>query len=104
MEDVIEGKDGRITVAMVADSSDFRSGHAVWEVKSTAHGSRVIHHARLEPDISLPAWMGAAIVKNSLRQELRQSFENLECLTRSDCTREADEEHYSYEEVDDDFI
>ena len=66
VEDVIEDESGRITVAMVADASDFRSGHAVWEVKSTAHGSRIIHHARLEPDISLPSWIGASIVKNSL--------------------------------------
>lgn len=104
VEDVIEDKNGRITASVVADSSDFRSGHAVWEVKSTAHGSRVIHTASLEPDISIPAWMGASIVKSSLRQELRQSFKNLECLSRTDCTQEADEKQYSYDVTEEDFI
>ena len=104
VEDVTEDKTGRITVAMVADSSDFRSGHAVWEVKSREQGSRVIHQARLEPDIALPSWMGTAIVKKSLRKELRQSFENLECLSGGDCVRASDDAQYSYEDADDDFI
>ena len=104
VEDVTEDNNGRITVAMVADSSDFRSGHAVWEVKNIAHGSRIIHQARLEPDIALPSWMGAAIVKKSLRKELRQSFENLECLSRIECTQDFEEEPYSYDESDEDFM
>jgi hypothetical protein len=104
VEDVIEDKNGRITASVVADSSDFRSGHAVWEVKRTAHGSRVIHTARLEPDISVPSWMGASIVKSSLRQELRQSFRNLECLSRTDCAKKADEIRYSNDVTEEDFI
>ena len=104
VEDVTEDKNGRITVAMVADSSDFRSGHAVWEVKSIARGSRVIHQARLEPDIALPSWMGATIVKKSLQKELRQSFENLECLSRIECTQESEDKRYSHDVSDDDFI
>ena len=104
VEDVIADKNGRITASVVADSSDFRSGQAVWEVKSTAHGSRVIHTARLEPDISIPSWMGASIVKSSLRQELRQSFSNLECLSRTDCMQETDEMQYTNDVTEEDFI
>jgi len=104
VEDVTEDKNGRIMTSVVADLSDFRSGHAVWEVKSTAQGSRVIHTARLEPDISIPSWMGSAIVKNSLREELHQSFRNLECLSRTDCTPEPDEMQYSNDVTEEDFI
>jgi carbon monoxide dehydrogenase subunit G len=104
VEDVTEDKNGRIMASVVADSSDFRSGHATWEVKSTARGSRVIHTARLQPDISVPSWMGAAIVKSSLRQELRQSFENLECLSRADCTNKTDKMQYSNDVTEEDFI
>ena len=106
VEDVTEDTNGRITASVVAESSDFRSGNAVWEVKSTAHGSRVIHTASLEPDVGLPAWMGASIVKNSLRHELRQSFENLECLSRIDCTRETEKMQiqYSNDVTEEDFI
>lgn len=85
VEDISEDRDGRIIVAMVPDASSFRSGKASWEVQSIGNGSRVIHHAKLEPDIGLPAWMAGAIMKNTLRQEIQQSFEKLECLSRTDC-------------------
>ena len=90
VEDIAEDDDGRIIVAMVPDASNFRSGLSSWEVQSNGNGSRVIHYARLEPDIHLPAWMGTSIMKNTLRRELQESFENLECLSRADCQIQPD--------------
>ncbi len=84
VEDITEDAQGRILVAMVPDASSFRSGQASWEVESTGSGSRVIHRARLEPNFWLPPWIGTAILKGTLRREIRASFEKLECLARRD--------------------
>jgi hypothetical protein len=84
VEDITEDAEGRILVALVPDASSFRSGQAVWEVTSTGSGSRVIHRATLEPDFWLPPWIGTAILKATMRREIRASFENLECLARTD--------------------
>jgi hypothetical protein len=83
VEDITEDARGRILVALVPDASSFRSGQASWEVKSIGSGSRVIHRATLEPDFWLPPWIGTAILKATLRREIRASFENLECLART---------------------
>ena len=84
VEDISEDVQGHILAALVPDASSFRSGQASWEVTSTESGSRVIHRARLEPDFWLPPWIGTAILKATMRREIRASFENLECLTRTD--------------------
>jgi hypothetical protein len=84
VEDISEDVQGRILAALVPDASSFRSGQASWEVTSIGSGSRVIHRATLEPDFWLPPWIGTAILKAALRREIRASFENLECLTRTD--------------------
>jgi hypothetical protein len=84
VEDITEDAQGRILVALVPDASSFRSGQASWEVTSTGSGSRVIHRATLEPDFWLPPWIGTAMLKATMRREIRASFENLEGLTRTD--------------------
>ena len=73
-----------------------------WEVTGTGSGSRVIHRATLEPDFWLPPWIGTAILKAALRREIRTSFENLECLTRTNAlshpevkTAVAEEHHWN---------
>jgi hypothetical protein len=88
VEDITEDGNGRIVVRIVPDESNFRSGVAMWEVHSTENGSRVVHYARIEPDVWVPPWLGSAIVKDTLRKELKESFENLECLSRAVCEPE----------------
>lgn len=87
VEDGTEDEQGRILVAIVPDSSDFRSGHASWEVRSKGNRSHVIHYAKVEPDILIPPLMGTAAVKNTLRREIRESLENLDCLARNQCEK-----------------
>jgi hypothetical protein len=89
VEDITEDGQGRILVALMPDASSFRAGQASWEVTSTGSGSRVIHRATLEPDFWLPPWIGTAILKATLRREIRASFENLECLTQTDSRPQA---------------
>lgn len=85
VEDVIEDEHGRILVTIVPNSSNFRSGHALWEVRSMGDRTRVIHQAKLEPDLWIPPWMGTAILKDTLRKEITESFETLDCLARTRC-------------------
>ena len=84
VEDITEDEHGRILVAMVPESSNFHSGQTSWEVLSSGSGSRVILHANMEPDLWLPSWLSGAIIKNTLRREIQESFENLECLALRD--------------------
>lgn len=85
VEDIMEDEQGRILLVMIPESSNFRSGNSSWEVQSTETGSRVIHIAKLEPDLRIPAWLGSAILKDTLRQEFEKSFDKLECLATRNC-------------------
>ena len=90
VEDITEDEQGRIMATIVPASSSFSSGKASWEIRSTAQGSRVIHQAKLQPDLWLPPWMGTVILKEAIRKEIQQSFENLECLAMAECAGRID--------------
>ncbi|MEA3412200.1 MAG: SRPBCC family protein [Pseudomonadota bacterium] len=85
VEEVTEDERGRILVTIVPDSSSFRSGQASWELLSTTNGTRVIHQARMEPDMLIPPLLGTAILKNTLRNEILESFRKLVCLASREC-------------------
>ena len=80
VEDVSEDADGRIITIIDPATSNFRAGTASWEIQDLGGHSRVIHHARLEPDLWIPPWIGTAILKDALRHGIRESFANLDCL------------------------
>jgi hypothetical protein len=90
VEDVTEDDHGRILVSMVPKSSNFRSGEATWEFQDSGDSTRVIHHARLEPDLWIPPWIGTAILKDTLRREIIESFETLDCLARKQCVKQSE--------------
>jgi hypothetical protein len=87
VEDVSEDAAGRIISVIDPGTSNFRNGMATWEISGLGNRSRVIHHARLEPDIWVPPWIGTAILKDALRREIRNSFENIDDMSRL-CDRE----------------
>lgn len=88
VEDVTEDDHGRIVVTLVPNSSNFRSGESSWELQDSGDSTRVIHHARLEPDLWIPPWIGTAILKDTLRKEIIKSFETLDCLARKQCVEQ----------------
>jgi hypothetical protein len=90
VEDVTEDDHGRILVSLVPNSSNFRSGEATWELQDSGDSTRVIHHARLEPDLWIPPWIGTAILKDTLRREIIESFETLDCLARKQCVKQSE--------------
>jgi len=98
VEDVTQDERGRILVTIVPDSSNFRSGEASWEIQNTTRGSRVIHHASLEPDISIPPLVGPAVLKKALQREIRESFNNLGCLASLKCGH--GDHHSTFDELD----
>jgi carbon monoxide dehydrogenase subunit G len=89
VEDVTQDAQGRILVSIVPGKSSFRSGNASWEIRSTGKGSRVIHHARVEPDIMIPPLIGNSILKSRLRDEIMEVFQNLACMAHEQCTQTA---------------
>ena len=72
------------TIQTPQDSS-FRSGYAHWEIHRSGTGTRVIHHARMEPNIAIPPLLGTAVMKKTLRKEILESFKKLDCLARTEC-------------------
>jgi len=82
VEDVTEDAGGRILTVIDPGASNFRAGSASWEIQDLGERSRVIHHARLEPDLWLPPWIGTAILKDTINRGIRESFVNLDCLAR----------------------
>jgi len=90
VEDITEDDQGRILVSLVPDLSSFRSGQASWEILSTDNGTRVVHYAKLEPDVWIPPWIGTALLKDTLRREIAESLTNLDCLARRRCERAAE--------------
>ena len=93
VEDVTQDRQGRIMVVIVPDASSFRSGHATWELQSTGNTTLVIHHAKMEPAIQVPPLIGPALIKNTLRREIRESFENIDCLARNQCASPSGSSH-----------
>jgi hypothetical protein len=82
VEDVVEDEQGRIVRSVVPESSSFRSGQASWQLVGAGDTTRVVHHAQLQPDFWIPAWLGRVTVVDTLRREIRASFETLDCLAR----------------------
>jgi hypothetical protein len=85
VEDVVEDEQGRILRSVVPEASSFRSGQASWQLVGAGDTTRIVHHAQLEPDFWIPAWVGRVMVIDTLRREILSSFEKLDCLARHHC-------------------
>ena len=82
VEDVRKLKYGGLQASIVADLSNFKSGHAEWKILASQGHARVIYHARMEPDFFIPPLIGSYFLKQKLRKSLLASLARIECIAR----------------------
>ena len=78
VEDVQILDSGDIQAEIVPHLSQFKSGITLWQVRSMGENSMLGYHAEMEPDFFIPPFIGNAIVKAKLREEVTTSFTRLE--------------------------
>lgn len=78
VEDVRILASGDIQAEIVPESSQFKSGITLWQVRSKGERSRLTYHAEMEPGFFIPPIFGSAIVKAKLEEEIIISFTRLE--------------------------
>ncbi len=78
VEDVRILASGDIQAKIVPESSQFKSGVTLWQVRSMGEESKLTYHAEMEPDFYVPPLIGNTIVKAKLREEIMTSFTRLE--------------------------
>ena len=79
---------GDIQAKIVPESSQFKSGVTLWQVRSMGEESRLTYHAEMEPDFYVPPLIGNTIVKVKLREEIMASFTRLERIARIQSERD----------------
>lgn len=78
VEDVKILSSGDIQAEIVPESSQFKSGVTLWQIRPMGEKSSLIYHAEMEPDFFIPPIIGNSIVKAKLRDEIKISFALLE--------------------------
>ena len=88
VEDVRILASGDIQAKIVPESSQFKSGVTLWQVRSMGEESKLTYHAEMEPDFYVPPVIGNTIVKAKLREEIMTSFTRLERIARIQSERD----------------
>ncbi len=88
VEDVRILASGDIQAKIVPESSQFKSGVTLWQVRSMGEESKLTYHAEMEPDFYVPPLIGNTIVKAKLREEIMTSFTRLERIARIQSERD----------------
>ena len=88
VEDVRILASGDIQAKIVPESSQFKSGVTLWQIRSMGKDSRLTYYAEMEPDFFIPPIIGNAIVKAKLRDEIMTSFRRLEKIASIQAERD----------------
>ena len=88
VEDVRILASGDIQAKIVPESSQFKSGVTLWQIRSMGDVSRLTYYAEMEPDFFIPPVIGNAIVKAKLRDEIMTSFRRLEKIASIQAERD----------------
>jgi len=90
VEEVNELDSGLIQTRIIPEKSDFLSGEATWQVKSTGHTTRLTYQASLEPDFFIPPILGPQMVIDNMRKEFNITFYRIQHIARINEEREWD--------------
>ena len=81
--DILDTGEGDIRVKTVPESGNFKSGAAIWKIRSRGEHTRVLHESRLKPDFFIPPVIGDNIMKNMMRTKTLDTFKRIECHARA---------------------
>lgn len=82
VEDVRELEYGGLQATIVPSLSNFRSGHAEWNILGMEERAQVVYQAQMEPDFFIPPLIGSYFVKQKLRKSMLASMARIECIAR----------------------
>jgi len=82
VEDVRKLENGDLQATIVPPLSNFKYGHARWEIADLKDRTQVIYQAQMEPDFFIPPLIGSYFVKKKLRNNALTSMARIECIAR----------------------
>ncbi len=83
VEDIRE-RDQHLVAEIVPELSNFRYGRTEWRFRRQAGQSVVEYRAEVEPDFSVPPFLGPALIKLGLERELKSVLESLKHYAEAD--------------------
>ena len=90
VDDVRVLASGDIQAEIVPESSQFKSGVALWQIQSMGDNTRLTYLAEMEPDFFIPPLIGISIVKDKIQSEIIVSFTSLERIASIQAERDWD--------------
>jgi len=80
--DIEEPKDGYLKVKTIPELSSFKSGSAVWELRSQGERTWVLHESILKPDFFMPPVIGNHIMRKQMKEDTLDTFNRIECYAK----------------------
>ena len=77
--DIVEPSYGNINVETISELSNFKSGSAVWEIRSHGERTWVLHKSSLKPDFFMPSVIGNKLMNYKMRKDTLATFNRIEC-------------------------
>ena len=82
VEEVRELETGDIYAVIIPELSNVKSGTTVWQFQPNGARTRINYSLTLEPGFSVPPFVGTYLVKQKLKEDVLESFNNLERLAQ----------------------
>ena len=80
--DIEEPRDGYLKVKTIPELSSFKSGSAVWELRSQGERTWVLHESILKPDFFMPPVIGNHIMRKQMKEDTLDTFNRIECYAK----------------------
>mgnify|MGYP001826099040 CR=1 FL=1 len=80
--DIEEPRDGYLKVKTIPELSSFKSGSAVWELRSQGERTCVLHESILKPDFFMPPVIGNHIMRKQMKEDTLDTFNRIECYAK----------------------
>lgn len=82
VEEVYEFETGDIYAVIIPRLSNVKSGATMWQIQPIGERTRINYYMSLEPGFTVPTFVGPYIVKQKLKKEVLESFNNIERLAK----------------------
>lgn len=77
VERVVEMPPGLLSMQVLPEHSDFKSGWAEWLLQPTSSGTHIVYRATIEPGFEIPAVVGPWLMRGALVDELEVTMQSL---------------------------
>lgn len=84
---------GDLYAEIIPEQSQFKSGETFWRIKELGEYCEVSYLSEMQPDIFIPPVVGKFLIKQSIKEEAKISFSNLEKIANILAEREWQEDY-----------